>query len=110
MLADEIRVSIEDGEEFEPFEDLVERRVRRVIDFSTVDPPQTVTVGEVAIRGAGEDATIDELDLQQGIDRLGALEEPADLEPVAPEREQERLEDISPANQLADRVIALQEQ
>lgn len=105
VLADEVRVSIDDGEEFDPFEDLVERRVLRVIDFSTVDPPQTVTLGEVAIRGTGEDVTIDELDLQQGIDRLGALEEPEQLEPIAPEREQERLEELSEANQRADRVI-----
>jgi hypothetical protein len=110
VLSDEIRVTIDDGEEFDPFEDLVERRVRRAIDFSGVTPPQTITVGEVAIRGAGEDATIDELDLQQGIDRLGALEGAEELQPIAPETEQERLEERTEANQRADRIIALLEQ
>lgn len=43
----------------------------------------------------------------RGIDRFGVLKDPEGLEPVTPEREQDRLEDISEANQRADRIIAL---
>jgi hypothetical protein len=109
VLADEIRVAIDDGEAFEPFEELVQRRVRRVIDFSDVDPPQTVTVGEVAVRGWDEDAAIDEVDLERGIERFGRREGAEELEPIVPKREQEGLEELTEANRRADRAIELLE-
>lgn len=110
ILSGGVRVDIQDGEEFEPFAELVERRVRRVIDFSGVDPPETATVGEIAIRGRGEDAAIDRVDLERGIERFGTLEGAEELPEIGPpEREQERLEELTEPNRRADRTIELLE-
>lgn len=109
VLEDEVRESIEDSEEFDRFEDLVERRVWRRIVFSGVEPLPTVRVGEITVRGEGEDGTVEDIDLERGVSRFGELEGAEEFEPIRPEREQERLEELSEANQRADRAIELLE-
>lgn len=105
--AGETRVFIDsDLEDFDDWRDNAERRVRRELDLSAIEPPQTVTVGEVVVRGG----QLEEIDLEQGRARLGAIEEPQPLEAERARREQERLPEAeTDVDELADRAIDLLE-
>lgn len=113
-VGDEVRVRIdtselaqEDEQLFRPWEDNVERRVRRELDVTQLPNPSTwVTVGEIGVRG--ED--LDMIDLQEGRERLGAVAEPQPLEAERVEREQAELPAAeTDADELADRALELLE-
>lgn len=105
--AGETRIFIDsDDPAFDQWLDNVQRRVSRELDLAAIEPPQTVTVGEVVLRGE----QLEEIDLQQGRDRLGAIEEPQPLPEEAAAREQAELpEPETDSERLADEAIELAE-
>lgn len=105
QAAGDTRVFIDsDDQAFTEWLDNVQRRVRRELDLSAIPEPATVTVGEILVRGE----TLDEIDLTQGRERVGAVAEPLPEERTA--REQETLpEPETDVEALADRAIELLE-
>lgn len=108
-IGDEVRVRIdadvpaEQQRLFDRWQDNVERRVRRELDLAQLPSPSPwVTVGEVLVRG--ED--LDKIDLTEGRERLGEVEEPRPIEAEGVEPEQVELPTAeTDADELARRVI-----
>lgn len=109
-VSDEVRVRIEPGdvtqreaERFDQWRDNVERRVRRELDLGQLPSPSPwIDVGEILLRG--ED--LDQIDLEQGRERLGAVAEPQPLEEEQVDREQVELPTPeTDADELARRAL-----
>lgn len=103
---DTVLVRIEDGDDFDDFEDLARRRVRRAIGFAPDEPQVWTDVGEIRVRG-GE---LEAISIEEGVERFGTTEEAEDV-PILEEfeTEQERLvePEAQPGDDLARRAIEL---
>lgn len=99
-VGDEIRVTIQDGGAFDPFQDNVERQVARELDLSGLRQGERAVVGEIRLEGDELSA----IDLDVGRERFGPGAEagPIDVE----ERERFEFEPAeTPAEELADELL-----
>lgn len=96
---DDVLIRIDDGDDFQPFREPVNKRARRELDLSNVTTTWT-EIGDVRLRG--ED--LEEIDLSEGREKLGAVEEPQPLEIERGPTEQQELEAVT-AETIVDRII-----